>query len=702
MAIIYKNHQGLLERITRNLAILSPVPVSLIVFWITCFRTITWWDNSSYSLAAVTLGVDHPPGSLLTTLIGWLAVQLPIGFTSIFILNLLAGLAASLTTGLVCFLSVRLVSSSQYMPIKSPHRNITLSIIVPIAVATLILPFSTTMWSYTAKFTPYVMTVMMTALILFAMMVWWRKADTKNSFGWLFVITLLFGLDFSIHRTNMLLLPGLPVWILLRRPRILKKVKTWLVGLGGLISGLAFHLVLIPMATRNPFLNINNPSNLTRFYEYISLKQYGGGWLLGILPRKGDFLNDQVLDYLNDFAANFIPVNGIFGFLGFLPVLFGIIGIAFIIVKNRRLAAGLIAMFLLTSLGAVIYFNVPADFFRSMDRHYMPSFLIFSFFIASGAGYLMSSLTAIRDRGFLKKNLPRLLFLFILAAPTYLLFHNYRSHDQADNFITHDMAANILNSVPPDGLLVVGGDNDTWPVWYLQQAEKIRTDVTVINIYLLNLKWYIRQIHGRYPDLIGSAYDDTNGNYDLIKWRDSAVVIPGAENPGEFDLPVGTALPDSVILHVRPNIADQYLLIADQVLLEIITNNCWEKPICLTTGISLQERDYLTPYLRLEGLTLRMVPITDPPLNPELLEENLLKKYTYSGFADSSLILEQPSLWYAGSLYVPFIHLCNHWAEAGNCNDCERIKNKMLEYLPPNRTAPPQNLVPALEYLCRD
>ena len=121
-----------------------------------------------------------------------------------------------------------------------------------------------------------------TALLLWAILNGSRNNNSAYAAGWLFVVMLLFGLDFSVHRTNLLLLPGVFIWMVLCYPRTFLGFKNWIAGGFGLTLGLAFHLLIMPMAARNPVLNASDPSNWSRFYYYISLQQYGGSWLVNM------------------------------------------------------------------------------------------------------------------------------------------------------------------------------------------------------------------------------------------------------------------------------------------------------------------------------------------------------------------------------------------------------------------------------------
>src|SRR5919197_5303564 len=285
------------------------VGIAAMVFWRTAYPTITWWDSSEYSLAAGTLGVIAAPGSLLLTLLGWPLAHLSFGSSSAHLLNLFAGVLAAITAGLVYLLALRMLPA----PANGPAS-------LGAAFGALAFAFGDTLWEHAIKFTPYVLTVVFTGLILLSMLKWWEEAEQPDAWRWLALLGLLFGLDFSVHRTNALLLPGALVWILWRHPRTLRSSKVWLGGVSGLIVGLAVQLLIIPIAafTRSP-INFNDPSSWSRFWQYVSLESRGGGFLVQFFPRNAPFWSVQVADLVRVLGANFLNWSSSAGILGALP-----------------------------------------------------------------------------------------------------------------------------------------------------------------------------------------------------------------------------------------------------------------------------------------------------------------------------------------------------------------------------------------------
>ncbi len=677
------------------LSSLMVIAVAVAIYSQTAFRTITWWGNADYSLAAVILGISAPPGSLLLTLLGWVVTKLPLGVSDIFSLNLFAGVLAGITSGLVCFIAMNLIRSTKFAGMIAPYKGSSIAVLIGAAFGSLNLAFSETLWLYAIKFTPYVLTALFTAMIIWAMIRWWERADQVETFRWLFLIAFFFGLDFSVHRTNFLLVPGLFFWILLRRLKTIVSIQSWLSGICGLIAGLLLHLLLIPMASREPYLNISNPDSLTRFWHYVSLKQFGGGFLVSFFSRKADFFNEQVMDWVNAFIANFLFSSGGLGVFGVLPAALGLLGLLLLWRRNRKLAGGLIALFLLTSVTTIIYFNIPANFFRSLHRHYLPCFVIFSVFITYGAGSILQITWNLRK----KYRLPAtgLVGLLIIASPTHQIVRNYNRIDGSNNYFTYDTSMNIFNTLPADAILFTSGDNDTFPLWYLQAAEGMRPDITICNLGLMNTPWFIDQVIKRDSTFPLGLSQEEISQLRILPWKDTTIVVPVQSNPETFQLQKDMVLPDSLYLEVKPTISGGYLMVQDQLLIQIISNNQWKRPMYFMSA-----PEWLRPYLRYDGMSQRLIPQPSPPLNKELLRKNLLERYIYRCYADPTVPLEQPSKWMAFNLYRGFVLLAHDEMESGSDSECKYIKQKMLELLPPNRLEPPPQIRKAIDELCKN
>jgi hypothetical protein len=181
---------------------------------------------------------------------------------------------------------------------------------------------------------------------------------------------------------------------------------------------------VIPIAahTTSP-LDFVVAHNWQGFWDYITLKQLGGGFLLSVFPRKSPLWSVQTVDVLRALGANFFHWRGSAGVLGVLPALWAIFGIVVLWRGNRRLGAAWVLVILLQFAATVLYFNTPANFFRSFDRHYLPIGVTIAMLIAYGMG-------AVIERAETRSPTRRLVAGVLAAlAPAAQLIGNWSDHD---------------------------------------------------------------------------------------------------------------------------------------------------------------------------------------------------------------------------------------------------------------------------------
>jgi hypothetical protein len=668
--------------------------VAFAIFARTAYPTITWWDSSPYSLAAVTLGITTPPGSFLLTVVGWMLTRLPTGLPPAHLLNLVASALAAVTVTLVFCIARRLLRCAGNVDDTGPGGSRGTAAGEGAAGGGVVV-FLGTPWQYAVQFTPYVLTSVFTSLILWAMLHWWESADRPESWRWLLFLGLLFGLDFSVHRTNALLLPGVLAWILLRHPRTLRSARAWISGASGMVVGLAFQLSIIPIAARNPPLNAGDPSTWSRFYDYVSLGQYGGGWLVQFSPRHAPLWSVQVMDFIRGFGANFLWLTGRAGMLGLLPVLFGVLGLVRLWQRNHRLAIAFAALLFLHATVTVAYFNIPEHFFRSFYRHYLPVFVTCAVLIAYGMGESLVRLRNLNWRGAWRA--ADLSGVLLAVVPLSQLIRNWTAVDGSHRTFTEDYATNALNGLPQNAILFTVGDNDTWPLLYMQVAGHVRSDVRIVNLSLANTAWYVDEIvrsDRSFPLPPGEA-----SHLSVTPWTDTTLQIPVVGSSADFGLPEGLVLPDSIPVLATPTTAGKYVLPQDLVLLHILVTNGWRRPLCFSTSVG-EQGPWLRRYRRLDGLFWRVVPHADPPVNRAILRKNLVETYTYRAYAQPNIPLDEQSRAIGLSYYPPFMTLAEAAYVHGERDRCREARDELLRVLPLSRLQPDSTLRRAIERLC--
>ena len=213
-----------------------------------------------------------------------------------------------------------------------------------------------------------------------------------------------------------------------------------------------------------------------------------GNWISGISFIDNMRLGNQkeLPDYLKNNPAN----NKYF----FFPLIFGIIGLIFLLLQNKTSKQyfwAILMFFIMTGFAILVYLNQPPFQPRERDYAYAGSFYVFSIFLGLGVLGLFT---------WLKKFAKPLIIAIsisafaLLVVPTLMAFQNFDDHNRAKRYTAIEIAKNYLNSCEPNAILFTNGDNDTFPLWYAQEVEGIRTDVRVINLSYLNTEWYIEQM----------------------------------------------------------------------------------------------------------------------------------------------------------------------------------------------------------------
>ena len=667
--------------------------LSVAVFWRSAYPTITWWDSSSYSLAAATLGVASPPGSLLLTLLGWPVAHLAGGTSAAHALNLFAGLLAAVAVTLV------FLSAMSVLEIAEAGTTVNgRAAVAGAALGALACAFSDTLWTYAVQFTPYVLTPVFTGLILWAMLRWWQQADQLDAWRCVGLLGLLFGLDFSVHRTNALLVPGALVWILIRHPATLRSARAIAAGVGGLVAGLAVQLLLIPIAafTRSP-LDFNSPSNLSSLWDYVTIKQLGGSFLLNVFPRKSPIWYAQTVDLLRVLGDNFLHPSGFAGILGFLPALGAIVGLLALWRRNRRLGAAFTVVLLLQASLTVLYFNIPANYFRTFGRHYLPVCVTIAVLAAYGLAVVLDWATG-RSRGRNRLILATAALLCALV-PAAQLARNWAAHDASKRHFTHDYASNALRNLPPNAIYFTVGDNDTFPVMYLQAVEGVRPDVTIVNLSVANIPEWPERLERRDPSLPLSLSLDQRRALGNRPWTDTTVVLPAPLTAGHVGVAPGTKLPDSITLAVRP-VSGTRMLPAEVVLLDIVRTNRWKRPLAFAITGTESAMEWLAPYGRLDGLYFRVVPVPHPASDPGVLRAHILESAQYRGYADSASFIDDVSRTLGMASYPALIALLEADMARGGPDRCRADRRALLAQLPLDRLNPPPELRTPIESAC--
>jgi len=379
-----------------------------------------------------------------------------------------------------------------------------------------------------------------------------------------------------------------------------------------------------------------------------------GNWMSGIKFIDEIHLGKGISDNLPKDVANNKGRN----FYYFLPFILGIIGLLYHAKRDLKSFYVLLVLFLFTGLALKIYLNERPFEPRERDYALVGSFYVFAIWVGFGVYAIYEKISE-----YIKSNLvgPIVIGTCLLAAPVLMASQNWDDHDRSGKYTALAMAKNYLESCEPNAILFTIGDNDTFPLWYAQEIENIRTDVRIVNTSLFMTDWYIDQMkrkaynseplpisftHEQYvgdkldisanipktearwnlKDLINFiASDDERTILDLENGQKihffptNKIRIPVDKNAIIKNKVVDAKYNDSIVpfidIDIKGNLYKNRLM-----MLDIVANNNWKRPIYFSAG-SFGDDDYLwmKEYLQLDGLLYKLV-----PLRTKLAEKNSL------------------------------------------------------------------------------
>ena len=343
-----------------------------------------------------------------------------------------------------------------------------------------------------------------------------------------------------------------------------------------------------------------------------------------------------------------------------LPLLLGILGIFFQFGRDKRGCWLTFLMFFMTGIAIVIYLNQPPFQARERDYAYAGSFYSFSIWIGLGVAAIYTwVMDALKERRNMEVATAAAVTVLTLGAPALMAAENWDDHDRSNRYTAVEMAKNYLNSVGENGILVTHGDNDTFPLWYAQEVEGIRTDVRIANTSLLGTDWHIDQMKWTMNDSrpLDLSVDHsqylygTNEFVYIYDTRESVIPLadvmrvfrhPDAKIPltsgkmvdyimsRKFTIPVdkenvikygildekyADIIPEEITITIPQD--KDYLTKPELFMLDLLSNYKWDRPINLLSmggDINIGIKDYLM----YDGYSYRFVPVKNKMKSTEI------------------------------------------------------------------------------------
>lgn len=412
-----------------------------------------------------------------------------------------------------------------------------------------------------------------------------------------------------------------------------------------------------------------------------------------------------------------------------LPLILGIAGVLALYFRRKKDLLVLGLLFILTGVALVIYLNSPPVEPRERDYIYVGSFYIFCVWIGLGVIALANGLQNWVGDHYKSAVLASILGL---AIPAIMVIQGWDNHNRSNRYHSVDFAKNLLNSCAPNAILFTGGDNDTFPLWYVQEVEGFRTDVRVCVQTFLGIDWYIRQLKRKMNksealplSLDTSSYAFGKNDYlpfyeipsvksginlkeylQLIQQQNRAIQVPLTSGEmasilpsSTFFLPVNTKEVEKMNIikkDLLPTLSDSMswkigekdLYKSDLVMLDIIASNNWKRPVYFSSTMGNSNNLGLKEYMQLEGYTYRLLPVRIPGaadgyVNSDVMYNNMMNKMFWREL-DNKNTYYDPA--YLGSpvatARIAFLRLTNQLIAENRKEEARKVINKALAVMP--------------------
>lgn len=412
--------------------------------------------------------------------------------------------------------------------------------------------------------------------------------------------------DMTMHKRSDLTVVGLLVSVLLIAWCVIKggRFALWASLLFAL--GISVHLYLYIRSGLNPAIDEVDPETWRALYAHLRREQYPP---MNIFNRKA-----SIFFQLGHFWGYYKQQFKMFGdlFIGpfnlaaaavMIPTFLGLYGIWDHFKREKKSWIVLFTALALNSIGLILFLNFSDQEVRERDYFYSGAFYFFSIFIGIGAGSLLMLLGSMaREAGRAAARTVAPVGVVLLALSLLPANHQWHVHDRSENYIARDYAYNMLAGLEPDAIIFTNGDNDTFPLWYIQTVEGFRTDVRVANLSLLNTDWYIKQL------------------------RDEEPTVPISLTDAEVERLRPIALRSGGVAWKR-----------DLAVQHIIQETNWKRPVYFAVTVPQEVWKPYGDYLEMQGMVRRLVPYKrDFNNNYFLMARNFEEIYEFRGVLDES------------------------------------------------------------------
>ena len=655
--------------------------VPLAAYIRTLTPTVPFWDSGEFIATSFILGLPHPPGNPVYTMLGRMMTLLP-GESAAWWVNFMSALASALAA-LFTFLVTARALRRTFGPGPWTAAQWLCSEIGGLCAA-FFLAFSTSFWESAVEAEVYSLSSLGVIASVWLAFNWWDNVGRKGNDLLLVFIAYLLSVSTGVHLGTILVAPGLVVLFWMVRPGYFQDSRFWLAvaTLGfflamlvldemfdefdipgivfmiwfagvavlyamypkrfirnnlftwwtvAILIGFSVQFFLLIRSQQHPMINEGAPQTLAAWKEYLLRKQYGP---TNPFVRRADLgyqIGHMYLRYvgqqfpLTAGLGPFGPDSGWVRLVNFLPFTLFFIGAVTNALREKKTFWHFFAQHAVMGPLLILYLNFTDHEVRERDYFFTNSYHFIAIWMGMGAGWLLYWLAqALAPEHEARAAAAGAAAPAGLAAPTGFsipapartglllgsitlvgasllpLKAGWYTHDRSGFYIAHDYAYNMLVPLEKNAIVFTNGDNDTFPLWYIQEVEGVRKDVRVVNLSLLNTAWYIRQL------------------------RDQEPKVPISWNDAELDQ-VGPYLDEKT---------QKVVWVKDIAAANIIQTNEWRKPIYL--AVTVPEQLGVERRLSLEGLVYRVNPqeVGLHVIDTGKTIHNLYSVFRYQGLLD--------------------------------------------------------------------
>ncbi len=497
------------------------------------------------------------------------------------------------------------------------------------------------------------------------------------------------------------------------------------------LLGFTSYAMIIIRANQDTPINLNSPKTFSEVVSYLNREQYGDfpTWKRrfsqephqqGIYTGYSNDLDFLVTYQMNHMFHRYLAWNyagrdstiqdsGVdWSELYGIPLLLGLFGLYYHFRRDWKMAAVFLTMFIFLGYLTAFYQNQQQPQPRERDYFYVGAFFVYSIWIALGVrGILDLIKLQMKESSLLNPVFSVVILAAFVLVPANMLASNFHTHDRSRNYVPWDYSYNMLQSAAQNAIIFTNGDNDTFPLWYLQDVEGVRRDVRIANLSLLNTAWYIKQLKNNTPH--GTAQVPMNfsdveiDRLGPMRWEPRNMSLPVSKDMIEKYNVKDSAIVKSGAVSWRMDNTVQFgnvkaVRVQDLVVLDIIQANNWQRPIYFAVTCADDSKIGLQDHLVMEGLAFRLVPnkedsyyqsVNEPVLKKQLFDEpegysrDYAPGFKFRGLDNSAIFFDDNHVRLTQNYRNSFMRLALHYLyEAKNNEMVIKTLDKMEEKIP--------------------